>query len=490
MSIENRNATINSWKGEWVYALVIDRFHDGRERTLSDPDSHRDTRTGFGSAADLRTTCGGTLNGIRKKLTYIKELGCTSILLTPFLENNSEHYHGYAIQDFLKVDARFGTLEELKALVQEAHDLGMRVIMDVVLNHTGNNWSYKEHRTPYRKRKPYTFSHWHHEDKPQPLALRNEAWYAKRGQIVHWDKYPESWDGDIFELKDLVWDDTVIGWEVLECMIGIYSYWIKEIGVDGFRLDALKHIRPVMANAFCNRIKAEAKQLGKEHFILIGEVVGNMELISQYTELHAFFNFPFYFDFLQGIRKKKVYDFFYKHHHEQLLPVNYLDNHDQIGLEPKKRISDLLTDEQLLGSLFLMGLQEGINCLYYGTEQGLRTLGEHDHDVRECLFDPHGENELFHSGEKWYKKISDTIQLSRRINRETSKLRKEKQATVDLLYYYQNTEKKYTIVYNGSTESVALPPVSSGYEIYSNYEEDRVDGLRSFELIVYSDSFI
>ncbi len=93
MSSHNRKATIKSWKGEWVYALVIDRFHDGRERTLSDPDNHREKRTGFGNANDLRKTCGGTLNGIRQKLPYIKELGCTSILLTPFLENNSEHYH-------------------------------------------------------------------------------------------------------------------------------------------------------------------------------------------------------------------------------------------------------------------------------------------------------------------------------------------------------------------------------------------------------------
>ena len=484
MSSENRTATITSWKGEWVYALVIDRFHDGIERTLSE--SH--TRTGFGNATDLRKTCGGTLNGIRKKLPYIQELGCTSILLTPFLENNSEHYHGYAIQDFLKVDARFGTLHELKALVQEAHDLGMRVIMDVVLNHTGNNWSYKEKRIPYRKRKPYTFSHWHQDDKPQPAALRNEAWYSKHGQIVHWDKYPESWDGDIFELKDLVWDDTVIGWQVLECMVGIYSYWIKEIDVDGFRLDALKHIRPVMANAFCNRIKSEAKHLGKEHFILIGEVVGNMELISQYTELHAFFNFPLYFDFLQGIKHKNLYTIFDKHYQDEFLPVNYLDNHDQIGLDPKKRISDLLTDEQVLGSLFLMGLQGGINCLYYGTEQGLRTLGEQDHDVRECLFDPYGEHELFHSEGKLFSRIKQTIQLVRRINRETSQVRKEKRAHVDLLYYDQDTENLYTIFYNCSTKKVPLPTGFTHHEIYSNYEEDRSEGLRPFEFIVYSNT--
>jgi glycosidase len=484
MLMENRTTTRDSWNGEWVYALVIDRFHDGKERML--PNEHN--RVGFGNAVDLRKTCGGTLNGIRRKLPYIKKLGCTSILLTPFLENNAEHYHGYAIQDFLKVDARFGTLEDLQTLVREAHTLGIRVIMDVVLNHTGDNWSYKEKRTPYRKRKPYTFSHWHKEDKPQPSALRDEAWYSKRGHIVHWDKYPESWDGDIFELKDLVWDDTAIGWEVLECMISIYTYWIKEANVDGFRLDALKHIRPVMANAFCQRIKAEAIRLGKENFIVIGEVVGSLDLIEQYHQLDAFFNFPFYFDFLQGIRKKSMYDVFSKHTHEQFLPVNYLDNHDQIGLEPKKRISDLLTDEQLLGSLFLMGLQDGINCLYYGTEQGLRTTGEHDHDVRECLFDPYGQHELFQEEMPLYNRVKETIRLASLIKKEMKdvKLNHPVEGVV-VSEYSLSIHETYVVLYNSTSKDILntssyLPKENC---IYTNYENREGDSLRPFELLAY-----
>jgi glycosidase len=485
MSSGNRIATRNSWNGEWVYALVIDRFHDGKERGLLDDHN----RVGFGSSTDLRKTCGGTLNGIRQKLPYIKNLGCTSILLTPFLENNSEHYHGYAIQDFLKVDARFGTLEELQALVHEAHDFGMRVIMDVVLNHTGNNWSYKEKRTPYRKRTAYAFSHWHNEDKPQPLALRNEAWYSKRGHIINWDKYPESWDGDVFELKDLIWDDTPTGWEVLDCMVQIYSYWIKEANVDGFRLDALKHIRPVMANAFCQRIKAEANRLGKENFIVIGEVVGNMELIQQYHQLHGFFNFPFYFDFLRGIRKKNVYEVFAKQGNEYFLPVNYLDNHDQIGLEPKKRISNLLTDEQLLGSLFLMGLQDGINCLYYGTEQGLRTMGEYDHDVRECLFDLHGNQELFHQKSPLYRRIRETIELVRQIKKQSTGS-KESSPVNDVIVYLKNSEQRvvFTIIYNTSIKEITNASffLPNGTCVYSNYESKNEDVLKPFELRVYT----
>ncbi|MDB5274725.1 MAG: amyA [Chitinophagaceae bacterium] len=482
--LSTRQQTINSWRGEWVYALVIDRFHDGKERTLpASPMS-----VGFGEAEDLRRTCGGTLNGIRLKLPYIKELGCTSILLTPFLENNSKSYHGYAIQDFLAVDARFGTLDELKALIHEAHELGLRVIMDVVLNHTGDNWSYKEKRTPYRKRKPYTFSHWHSDDKPRPVALRNEAWYSKRGHIVHWDNYPESWDGDIFELKDLVWEDNETGRAVLECMVEIYTYWIKEIGVDGFRLDALKHIRPVMANEFCRRIKVEADRLQKENFILIGEVVGGMELISQYTELHAFFNFPFYFEFLQGIKTKSVYEVFETYRSTDFLAVNYLDNHDQIGLEPKKRINDLLSEEQLLGSLFLMGLQEGIHCLYYGTEQGLQTKGEYDHDVRECLFDPYGSNELFNSNHRLFQRIKEVISLVREIKKAFTNFSRSTHGHLHTMLYEYASQEVYEITYNTSMQELETShaATSSDHLIYSNYTEAVTFNLmRAFELRVY-----
>ena len=484
MSTEQRIQTIDSWKNEWIYALVIDRFHDDKERTLSDAAE----REGFGTAQDLRSTCGGTLNGIRRKLPYIYSLGCTSILLTPFLENNPKFYHGYAIQDFLNVDPRFGTLEDLQALVKEAQELGLRVIMDVVLNHTGDNWSYKEKRTPYRKRKPYTFSHWHSEDKPRPLALRNEALYSKRGQIVHWDRYPESWDGDIFELKDLVWDNNEMGWEVLECMVGIYSYWIEVTGVDGFRLDALKHIRPFMANEFCKRIQQEAARLKKENFILIGEVVGGMELISQYTELHGFFNFPFYFQFLHGIRTESVYDAFDQSYEGKFLPVYYLDNHDQIGLEPKKRISNLLSHEQLLGSLFLMGLQEGINCLYYGTEQGIQTKGEYDHDVRECLFDPRGEMDLFDSNSIFYQRIAETIKLVREIKKRTTKWHRSSQKALCTILCEESSPEVYEIVYNTSGEELAHlhASISSDHLMYSNYMESiAFNSLRAFELRVY-----
>ena len=88
---------------------------------------------------------GGKIKGITRRLDYIKNLGCNAIWISPPFKNRMEYNdscHGYAIQDFLAVDPRLGTLEDLQEMVREAHKRGMYVILDIVINHTGNNWIY------------------------------------------------------------------------------------------------------------------------------------------------------------------------------------------------------------------------------------------------------------------------------------------------------------------------------------------------------------
>ena len=80
---------------------------------------------------------GGTINGIRSKLSYIRDLGATAIWVGPVWKQRRdlETYHGYGTQNFLEVDPRFGTRKELRALVDEAHAQGMYVLLDVIYNH-------------------------------------------------------------------------------------------------------------------------------------------------------------------------------------------------------------------------------------------------------------------------------------------------------------------------------------------------------------------
>ena len=444
MTIKEDTYRTRTWNNEWFYSIVIDRFHDGKSRIASSNNG-----IGFGTAEELRQICGGKFCGITLKLPYLKSLGCTAILLTPFLENNPQVYHGYAIQDFLKVDERFGTLEDLQNLVAEAHALDMRVVMDVVLNHTGNNWSYKKTNTPYRKGKSYAFSHWHNDDKPQPAFFRNEKLYSKKGYILNWDDYPETWDGDLYELKDLVWTDDKKGHLLLNAMVDIYLYWVKTIGVDGFRLDALKHIRPPMAELFCLRIKEETTKMGFAHFLLLGEVVGDLNLINSYKGLDAYYNFPFYFKWNESLTIGNSMDAFSFEYTNDLLPLNFLDNHDQIGLEPKRRIAKVLSDEAILLHVFLMGLLPGISCLYYGTEQGLEDSGVKDHDIRSCMFDMYSDADLFNEKHDLYLKMKSTIAFVKSIKNAINRIEfvSLSETTQMIKCYNVNNECTYVMHY-------------------------------------------
>jgi hypothetical protein len=142
------------WRDEVLYFLLPDRFSDGREstrplltrerigalrQTPSRPDINwRDW------ASSGRVWQGGTVAGIRGQLDYLRGLGVTALWIGPVFKQRArlDTFHGYGIQDFLDVDPRFGTREDLLDLVEGAHRRGMRIVLDVILNHTGDNWGY------------------------------------------------------------------------------------------------------------------------------------------------------------------------------------------------------------------------------------------------------------------------------------------------------------------------------------------------------------
>ena len=122
-----------------LYMLMPDRFADGNpaNNQIAGMEAYKIDR----SQPSLRH--GGDIEGIRQHLDYFTQLGVTALWLTPVLENNSpdghnvSSYHGYATTDYYKVDPRFGTNEEYRRLVDEAHSRGMKVVMDMIFNHCG-----------------------------------------------------------------------------------------------------------------------------------------------------------------------------------------------------------------------------------------------------------------------------------------------------------------------------------------------------------------
>ena len=143
------------WRDEVLYFLLPDRFSDNRESTrpLLTRAEIRRLRQVSTSRPDIQWNQwadsgkrwqGGTIDGIRGRLDYLRGLGVSAIWVGPIFKQRArvDSYHGYGIQDFLDVDPRFGTRADLVALVRDAHARGMRIILDVIVNHSGDNWGY------------------------------------------------------------------------------------------------------------------------------------------------------------------------------------------------------------------------------------------------------------------------------------------------------------------------------------------------------------
>jgi alpha-amylase len=398
------------WREEFIYFLMVDRFQDDHNRK---PLESKGKLKGFGTPEQLQSRCGGTLKGITRNLDYIRELGCTALWLSPVFENNPESYHGYNICDYTKVDPRFGTIEDLANLVDAAHALDMRVFLDIILHHSGDNWSYpNDDDYYYYNGAEFPFAKWRYEDKPVPIELRNPDLYWRKGQIRNFDSYPETRDGDFLRLKTFRNDDSPEALYVQYLMTQIHCYWIREADIDGFRLDAVKHMGEKSISHFCSQVREYAYKLGKRNFFLFGELVGPDEMYNNYIGhktsiligdtaiyygLNSVLDFPLHHVLADVILGKSTPEKLIERY-ESLRKnalgrgqfgeflVTFIDNHDQVGQTFKKRFGYDATKEQIVAGIGFLLCALGTPCIYYGTEQGFHGSGEGDWNIRESMF--------------------------------------------------------------------------------------------------------
>lgn len=416
------------WRDETLYFLLPDRFSDGREAerplyTTAAPESCQTPDKAAWMAAG-KTWQGGVLKGIESKLDYLRDLGVTTLWIGPIWRQRAEldTYHGYGIQNFLDVDPRFGTRQDLRDLVDAAHARGMYILLDIIYNHTGNNWFYRNEENgrpvetlPYRYAPPFPFHSWRDEngrptanihtlnDGVWPREFQNPDWYTRAGQIGKWDHAP--WEsalhdaneyrrGDFFELKDL----NLARGDVLSAIIQVYRYWIALSDCDGFRIDTVKHISYEASRHFCGAIREYAEAIGKENFLLLGEVTGGAEMAHNYLEIFGR-NLDAVLDIgdptirlANMVRGQIPADWFFQQYggHDYLgghretgrFHVSILDDHDMVG-RPKYRFAATVDDaHRAVRTAHAVGVlltTLGMPCIYYGTEQALDgNAGYHD----------------------------------------------------------------------------------------------------------------
>ncbi|WP_097046914.1 alpha-amylase family glycosyl hydrolase [Flagellimonas pacifica] len=419
------------WREEFIYFLLVDRFHDSTKRNSL---NFKNRHPGFGDKEQLERTFGGTIMGVIDNLDYIKNLGCTAIWLSPVFENNPESYHGYSIQNYLDVDSRWGTKDELEDLVDRAHKLDMRVFLDVVLHHSGDNWSYPyDYDYYYFNGLQFPFGEWREKDKPLPIELKDPDVYNRKGQIVNFDVYPETREGDFFTLKTFRNDGSPASKRIQEILVAIHCYWIRELDVDGFRLDAVKHMHGPAISKFCSLIREYAHSLGKRNFFLFGEIIGNDEMGNPYIGpkiLRSSYDQNVYYgldsvldhplhsvlaDVMKGTSSPSKlierYDALQRNalnrgEYGDFL-VTYIDDHDQVGMDYKQRFGHQTAPEQIVAGMGFLLCALGTPCMYYGTEQGFTGNGPDDRYIREGMFDPGDKSSNVLNQESWiYSQIS------------------------------------------------------------------------------------
>jgi glycosidase len=299
----------------------------------------------------------------------------------------------------------------------------MYVILDIIYNHSGNNWFYDDggtarERLSYRFWPPYGFHGWRSatgqstpavsgpDDGAWPSEFQDQAWYTRAGQIGRWD--PEGWEnplhpdnefrrGDFFDLKNLELSRN----DTLSALIRVYQYWIALSDCDGFRIDTVKHVPLEASRHFCGAMHEYAESIGKENFLLLGEVTGGADMARSYLEIFGL-NLDAVLDIgdpttrLAGMVKglgesARFFEQFRGHDalgsHRELgrYHVAVLDDHDIIGRAKSRFAANNPAPQRFWQAAHAAGTLAttlGIPCLYYGTEQAFDgTQDRHDASI-------------------------------------------------------------------------------------------------------------
>jgi glycosidase len=402
----------------------------------------------------------------------LKRLGVTAVWVSPIFKQVSfkETYHGYGIQNFLEVDPHFGTKDDLKEMARVAHENGIYVILDIILNHSGDVFRYRPEFCCCRKGES-SFPCWNGtqfeaqgfnnaygepviEFKPVGPDEEAEVWpngaiwpkefqqpeiFSRKGAIKNWDHYPEYLEGDFFDLKDLMLGtgdvDHYRDYPALRALIDVYKYWIAEADFDGFRVDTVKHMDPGAVRYFAGAIHEFAQSIGKEKFYLIGEITGDRRHafhILEITGIDAALGIADIPDKLEYMVKgyRNPIEYFSNFRNSLLVDkeshtwfnnkvVTMFNDHDNIRQGDYK--SRFCADEggagQVLNALALNVTTLGIPCIYYGTEQCFDGHGGDDRYIREAMFGGgfgafrSKERHFFNEDTFVYRELAEILQI-------------------------------------------------------------------------------
>jgi len=394
----------NDWRDENIYQIFTDRFFDG------DP-SNDNAESVHGSPyapTDSHGIHGGDFKGIQQKLDYIKALGVTAIWINPIPLNvgGNSAYHGYAAQDFYTLAPHWGTMADLSNMVAAAHARGIKVILDVVCNHTGDltygtdagwpNFIYPPggyHLQYYDSANQHAFPFNPTNVVPADLSTI----FHTNGAIQDFGDTQQVVLGELSGLDDLRTESTYVRTN----MINIYTNWVGLADFDGFRVDTAKHVDYGFWQYWCPALHQFGSSIGKSNFFMFGEAFdGSESLVGSYTgaegggpfKFDSMLDYPLYFTINPVFSQAYAATQQIENHYNAIAAnydsnawyrlVTFLDNHDN----PRFLSSGDANDDtnRLTVALEFLYTSRGVPCLYYGTEQAFD--GNGDPNDREDMF--------------------------------------------------------------------------------------------------------
>lgn len=444
---------VQDWRQEVIYQLMVDRFANG--------DRGNDYLVDLDAPARYH---GGDWRGVEENLEYLTDLGVTAIWISPIVKNvetdaGVDGYHGYWAQDLTQLNPHFGDMVSLRRMIDAAHEKGIKIILDIVTNHMGQLFYYdinlngqpdervegngstsdvkaiNEYDPDYDPRGIQSFTSLGEAGPapvifqfdpatnhmpPEPVVFQQPWAYNRKGRVYDWNDDEQVVKGDFpGGLKDV----NTLDPDVQDAMVDVFTRWVELLDLDGFRIDTLKHVEHEFWQVFTKRVRERLAAQGKNNFFMFGEAFdGRDDAVGPYTlpgEVDSVFYFPQHFQVFRDVFQnqgatKKVEDLFDVRDNSGLygtqpqeggigVPpnkalVNFIDNHDVA------RFLFYQPNEQALeAALIFLFTEDGIPCLYYGTEQGF--AGGNDPANREDLW-ASGFNRR-HRLFQWVRRLSD-----------------------------------------------------------------------------------
>ena len=413
------------WRDVNMYQLFTDRFSDGNP-------ANNNSRGWYSNGSGNRHfAMGGDWKGVRNKLDYLQGMGVNAVWISGVQINEQGSdtrytpYHAYHPTDFYRVEPMFGTFQELKELIDDAHSRGIYVIIDVVINHMadlsglgdGKDGTYH----PFGGGNLF----WWNGGKKHAWPLDNLAYFHNNGKIINWSDSWQILNGAFVGTDDLKTSDSF----VQNHLLAAFKNLIDATDCDGFRVDAIKHVEKPFLMSWADSMRKHAASLGKNNFILFGEnFTYDDNAVAEHCKDQGYaFNSALYFPMQLTMKEVFAYEQATRKLQDRLNNlhlygegaqnlVTFMDNHDvdRIALECGSE-----WQTKLKPALTFLYTGTPVPCLFYGTEHGFNQGGQRNNGLedgdyqREVMF-----NYGYQPGNAWGDKFnaSDLYNYIKKLN--------------------------------------------------------------------------